>query len=277
MNSVLSICIPTYNRKDYLRQCLDHLLPQVTPLEVGIYISDNASTDGTSQLIEEYQKNYSYLFYFQQPYNKGIDINMLDAARFSSTTYAWWLGDDDIIAPNAISDLLDSLGKNAYSLVLLNAGSISNDLHNILAQSTLPITNNQIFVDSIKFFERFCHQMPFGSIIVNAERVKSIEYSRFIGSSHAYSGAIFDYLAYEQEKCSKCNILLIADNLVYLRCGQKSWNDYSVRVHLVQIPMWFRNLHVSYHQVSMRIFNPSLATYFANSLYNKAFKVLIPN
>ena len=53
---LLSVCIPTYNRKAYLSQALDalssHLSATMREL-VEIVISDNASSDGTEDLVDE--------------------------------------------------------------------------------------------------------------------------------------------------------------------------------------------------------------------------------
>ncbi len=44
--------VVTYNRKELLIECLEALLKQTRPLD-GIYIIDNASTDGTPELLKE--------------------------------------------------------------------------------------------------------------------------------------------------------------------------------------------------------------------------------
>ncbi|MGO7419868.1 glycosyltransferase family 2 protein, partial [Rhizobium ruizarguesonis] len=51
----LSICIPTYNREAYLRNALTYCENDYKfafPFE--IVICDNASTDGTQQVVEEF-------------------------------------------------------------------------------------------------------------------------------------------------------------------------------------------------------------------------------
>ncbi|SNR60895.1 glycosyltransferase family 2 protein [Desulfurobacterium atlanticum] len=53
-NNKETVCavVVTYNRKDLLIECLEALRKQTRPLE-GIYIIDNASTDGTPELLKE--------------------------------------------------------------------------------------------------------------------------------------------------------------------------------------------------------------------------------
>ena len=59
-NSLLTIIIPTYNRCNDLEICLSYVIPQVKQYKdkVHIYISDNASTDNTSNLVQKYINNY---------------------------------------------------------------------------------------------------------------------------------------------------------------------------------------------------------------------------
>lgn len=53
---VVSIICLTYNHEDYLAQCLDALLAQETRYPFEIIIHDDASTDGTPAIAEEYIK-----------------------------------------------------------------------------------------------------------------------------------------------------------------------------------------------------------------------------
>lgn len=57
----LSICIPTYNRADFLRLCLKRLqeLEGVLP-DFEIIVSDNASTDHTASVLEEACTHYGH-------------------------------------------------------------------------------------------------------------------------------------------------------------------------------------------------------------------------
>ena len=62
----LFISLVTYNRKDYLKRTLDKLLEDSSPLRnVDITILDNASDDGSSELIDEYCLKYSTLVHIK--------------------------------------------------------------------------------------------------------------------------------------------------------------------------------------------------------------------
>ena len=73
---LLSICIPTINRENYLHKTLESIVSQKVFLDtylVEIVISDNASEDNTKILCEQYTKKY----FGKISYNRNLE-NILD-------------------------------------------------------------------------------------------------------------------------------------------------------------------------------------------------------
>lgn len=72
INLDLSVVIPTYNRKDVLKRCLESLFNQTYPQnKYEIIVVDDGSTDGTGDLVKELIKESAcQLRYFKQE-NKG--------------------------------------------------------------------------------------------------------------------------------------------------------------------------------------------------------------
>ena len=58
MEPLVSILCVTFNHKDYIRRALDSFLAQQTDFPFEIIIHDDASTDGTSDILREYQERY---------------------------------------------------------------------------------------------------------------------------------------------------------------------------------------------------------------------------
>ena len=58
--AVSVICI-TYNHKKYIRQALDSIIMQETDFQYEIIVHDDASTDGTTNIIHEYEEKYPEL------------------------------------------------------------------------------------------------------------------------------------------------------------------------------------------------------------------------
>ena len=55
---IVSISCITYNHAPYIRQCLDGFMMQQTDFDFEVLIHDDASTDGTAEIIKEYEAKY---------------------------------------------------------------------------------------------------------------------------------------------------------------------------------------------------------------------------
>jgi glycosyltransferase involved in cell wall biosynthesis len=68
---LLSICIPTYNRAEYLKKSIESIVCQdeFKTKHVEIVISDNASTDNTGDVVKEYTNKYDNIYYYRNKEN----------------------------------------------------------------------------------------------------------------------------------------------------------------------------------------------------------------
>lgn len=57
-NPLVSISCITYNHASYIRKCLEGFMMQRTDFAFEVLIHDDASTDGTAEIIKEYQDKY---------------------------------------------------------------------------------------------------------------------------------------------------------------------------------------------------------------------------
>lgn len=57
-NCMVSVFCSVYNHKKYIAQCLDSLVSQKTSFQYEIIVKDDASTDGTSDIIRAYSQKY---------------------------------------------------------------------------------------------------------------------------------------------------------------------------------------------------------------------------
>jgi abequosyltransferase len=100
----LSVCIPTYKRAELLRAALDSIVP-ILGQDIEIVICDNASLDGTRELVEGYQRNYPQIVFYEWPENMGADRNYLEVISRARGEYCWFLGSDDAIIPEVLPEL----------------------------------------------------------------------------------------------------------------------------------------------------------------------------
>lgn len=55
---LVSICVTTFNHAPYIKDALDSMLDQQTTFPYEILVHDDASTDGTKQILEEYEERF---------------------------------------------------------------------------------------------------------------------------------------------------------------------------------------------------------------------------
>lgn len=117
---LLSICIPTYNRKNKLAQTLASLIPQCFLGEVEIIVSDNASDDGTTEYCMYQASTHSFFSYFRQERNVGFSDNLISVLSKANGKYLWMLGDDEVLHSEAVIRLLSAINTTDPSWLICN-------------------------------------------------------------------------------------------------------------------------------------------------------------
>ncbi len=127
---LLTIAVPTWNRASLLTELLTALAPQLAGLptgEVELLISDNGSTDATSDVVARFADQGLGLHHHRHPVNIGSDANFISAFKMARGTYVWLFSDDDIIVPGAVDDLLNHLRHTEFDLVYATSYGFRND------------------------------------------------------------------------------------------------------------------------------------------------------
>lgn len=109
--TLLSICIPTWNRSSLLAVLLENLRREIEGLEdrVEIVIADNASDDATAAVVHAWGKPVSY---GRQAATVGMASNIFFAAcDLAHGEFVWLIGDDDLILPGGVRRVVESLQR----------------------------------------------------------------------------------------------------------------------------------------------------------------------
>lgn len=107
--STISVIIPTYNRKGFLREALQAVQAQSRPVD-QIIIWDDGSTDGTDQMIAGINEP-RLLYHHAQNAGKSAALN--NAMRLATGDYIWICDDDDLAMPDAAQKLAGVLDADA--------------------------------------------------------------------------------------------------------------------------------------------------------------------
>lgn len=245
MNKLLTIAIPTRNRDKYLIETIDSIINQDKFENIKIIICNNS--DIKNPIIKEKYVKYRNIKYFENEKILSIDDNMIKVASYVDTKYFLWLGDDDFIAEDGLSKILKIITSNDYDFILLNATIVSEQLDKKIGQ-TINVSHNEVFHEPKEFFSKHCFHMPFGTLIVKKELYDLVldDNKRFRGTSHAYSGLVFDYLVKKYLICNRVDILVVKDELIQLRQIEKSWKNNATKIMFREIPEWFLLLNDYY-------------------------------
>ncbi len=110
---MLTFAIPTYNRAEKLKVCLDSICEQIQGRE-GFFITvcNNKSTDSTALLLQEYSRKYSFLSFKNlddhiiKQNEKGSWFHSVDMANSS---WIWTFGDDDVLLENGLQKVVNTI------------------------------------------------------------------------------------------------------------------------------------------------------------------------
>ncbi len=129
--STVSVGLPVYNGATYLETALRSLVSQ-SHRDLEIIISDNASSDETQRICEEFAAADPRIRYIRQPTNQGGAYNHTYVANLATGDYFRWFAADDVLAPTCIEECVKVLNADPevvlawpYPVVFDDHGSIT--------------------------------------------------------------------------------------------------------------------------------------------------------
>lgn len=147
------ICV-TYNHELYIRDTIEGFLKQKTNFKYEVLIHDDASTDGTADIIREYEAKYPEIikpiYQTENQYSKGVQIiNQIIAPHVKGRYVAFCEGDDFWTDENKLQIQVDFLDNepeyvacaHAYKKIDMRDNSVK-EIHSFPESST--ITTNQV-------------------------------------------------------------------------------------------------------------------------------------
>ena len=192
-NPKISIGIPVYNGEKFIRKCIESVLQQ-TYKNFELIISDNASTDSTSKICEEYLRKDNRIIFVRQNKNMGQNWNFNFLLEKANEEYFVWVAADTIILPEFIEKnivVLESQDKAVGCISKIKIDHTYVDKFKtekeILKKvglvyrpyDTLPITGN--YMERIrKYLKHFPWEMFYSVYRTEALR-KSFVHDFFIG------------------------------------------------------------------------------------------------
>lgn len=218
--SRLSICIPTFNRADLLKENMLELIGIIKNYKIPIYISNNCSTDQTELTVLDLKGQYEYIHYFKQ--NKNIhDENFPFILRQSSTEYAWLLGDKNRIKAEWIPKILEIIGQNSFDAVVVNTlGLRVKDI-----PSQVYSNHNSLLVDL------GWHMTLISSLIFSRALISEIDFERYKNTNFMHIAGIFEAIANREFRILWVNEPIILNPRTLPKSGS-GWAKYTFNIFI---------------------------------------------
>lgn len=118
MNPLLSVIVPVYNTKKYLRECVDSILAQ-TYKNYEIILVDDGSTDGSAEICDEYADKYDVISVIHKE-NCGLLHTRKVGFLAAKGIYISYIDSDDFIEPGMYDHMMSKIIENNAEIATCN-------------------------------------------------------------------------------------------------------------------------------------------------------------
>jgi glycosyltransferase involved in cell wall biosynthesis len=110
---LVTLCIPTYNRSQFLEKCLAQIVCQKGFDErTEVVILDNCSTDNTKEIVGKFSERYSNIKYFRNSENIGMERNILKVLTLGNGQLLKLLNDYALLLEGALEMIISVVLEN---------------------------------------------------------------------------------------------------------------------------------------------------------------------
>lgn len=196
---MLSLCMPTYNRSDFLAEALDGVLSQMRDVPAGqveLAISDNASTDATVALVGNIiAANPDLAIRFERnEENIGPDGNIYKALQMGRGEFIYILSDDDVLMPGAIKRIIGIITEFPnIDAVTLNIQSFLRTRDNV-KETWFDVKTDTVIRDRNAALDLLC-PLFLSVLAFRRSLIAGIDYTPKIGTFLIQSYCFLDVLA----------------------------------------------------------------------------------
>lgn len=146
----VTLVIPAYNAEEFIAKGIDTALAQ-SFCGLEILIVNDGSTDQTQRVIDWYKGRYPQVKSFYQS-NSGQAVARNLGVKYAKGEYVGFMDSDDMLRPDMIGKLYDSVTRNECDIVMSSAYQMTNEGYEVVGAYSVE-ENIAIPVDD--FFEHY--------------------------------------------------------------------------------------------------------------------------
>jgi len=208
-NIAVDIIIVSYNTKELTRNCLRSILAQTKDIDFEIWVVDNASTDGSAEMI---RKEFPQIKIIENQKNLGFGKANNVAIRKSWAKYIFCLNPDTILLNNAVKIFYDFMENAKNKNVGCCGGNLYNkDMTLQISYGNFPSLKQIVFEQFglSKIFKNYYEKDLSAGVKSYDNQIKEVDYisgaDMFIRRSALDEIGLFDpdfFLYYEETELS---------------------------------------------------------------------------
>ncbi len=169
MNPLISVVMPVYNRSNFIADSIDSIIKQSYP-HLELIIVNDASTDNTAKIIEDYAKTDNRISCIHLSQNGGAFKAGNIGIKQAKGEYYAPHDSDDISHPDRFKDQLNFLTANPQLAMIGSNINIINEQGDIVGKRTFPLTYDKLLKTSLDFCP-FAHS----STLIKMEIIKELK------------------------------------------------------------------------------------------------------
>ena len=276
----VSFFCATFNQEKYLRRCLESLVMQKTSFQYEILVHDDASSDGTVEIINEFVDKYPEivkpLYQAENQYSKGVKITKkFQFPRANGKYIAFCEGDDYWNDSFKLQKQYDVMEKNASCVACVAKTKCCNEDESP-NERTIPDKRVQIQTGLISA-EKACSLIYSGYVFQTSSFFLKREVLE-TAYSQDYSEVVNGDEAYLMAAVSLGDFYFIDSELSTYRLNANgSWNEssrYWSRDKQIEHQMKIQNARFCFFNVTNKKFREQTISYLIHRCYIKDRKYL---
>lgn len=131
MKPAISVIIPIYNAKEYLRECIDSVITQRGFDKTELILVDDGSQDVSSAICQMYAERFRNIIYHRQE-NSGVSAARNRGIELSSGEYIFFVDADDFLFRGALQRVLDAVENSLPDMVFFDFVHEYSDFNNFI-------------------------------------------------------------------------------------------------------------------------------------------------
>jgi len=174
MNHTISVCIPSYNYKNYLSRAIESVLSQ-TFQNFELIIVDDASTDSSGELIKEYAEKNAKIKYIRNERNVGMAKNWNKCISLARGKYMSILHADDVYLPSNL-EVESKILENNLDVGMVFSANYEINADGKIIHINKPFRKSKIF-EGEKFVEQIIKRgnfVRFPSVMIRKKCLNEI-------------------------------------------------------------------------------------------------------